>query len=221
MSAVMNATPLPTQPFKWVLLAGLFLLGAWFLWHELAYAATRDRTGESAFRNVALIAHLTLATPLLLLPIVQFSRRVRMRWPAWHRRAGWLYLASAIGAASIAIYLGFTFDSLGRRTPTVIFAALWLFFSVAALVCARRRAFIAHEQFVIRSYAMALAFVFVRVMGAAEDSLFSFLPSQELRGVTREWLCFVLPLLAVELRNSWLPAMRASRPRSTIRRGAG
>jgi hypothetical protein len=209
----MSARELPIKPFKLLLLATLFLLGVWFLWHELMYAATRDRAGESAFRTAALIAHAIFTTPLLLFPIFQFSRRIRLRWPAWHRRAGWLYLVSAIIAATIAIYLGATFDSLGRRTPTVIFAGVWLFFSVAALICARRRAFVAHEQFMIRSYAMAFAFAFVRLMGEAEDFLFPFLPSKELRGVTREWLCFVLPLLAVELWNNWLPALRAARRR--------
>jgi hypothetical protein len=214
MVASMGAAAMPVKPFKVLLLAALFGLGLWFLVDELLYAATRDRTGESAIRTTALIVHLVFAAPLLLLPVLQFSRRFRMRWPAWHRRAGWLYLVSAITASSLAIYLGLTFDSLGRRTPTVIFAALWLFFSNAALVCARRRAFTAHEQFVVRSYAMALAFVFVRIMGEAEDVLFAFLPSTELRGVTREWLCFVLPLLAVEAWYGWLPALRTARPRS-------
>jgi uncharacterized membrane protein len=209
----MTTHALPFKPFKSLLLIALFVLGVWFLSRELVDAATRDRSGESALRNVALIVHLTFATPLLLLPIVQFSRRVRMRWPAWHRRAGWLYLVSAIIAASVAIYLGLTFDSLGRRTPTTIFAALWLFFSVAALISARRRAIAVHERFIIRSYAMALAFVFVRVMGQAEDTLFAFLPTAELRGVTREWLCFVLPLLAVEMWHTWLPAVRSATPR--------
>jgi hypothetical protein len=210
----MATARIPIKPFKLLLLATLFALGVWFLAQELVYAASRDRAGESSIRTAALIAHLTFATPLLLLPIFQFSRRIRMHWPTWHRRAGWLYLASAIIASTIAIYLGFTFESLGRRTPTVIFACLWLFFSIAALICARKRSFAAHEQFVVRSYAMALAFVFVRIMGETEDLLFSFLPDKELRGVTREWLCFVLPLLAVEIWNSWLPAVRAERIRS-------
>ncbi len=203
----MGTTRLPTLP-RWLLLGGLFALGVWFLSNELVYAITRDRAGEGALRNIALIAHLSFATPLLLLPIFQFSPRIRTRWPVMHRRVGWLYLVSAILASSIAIYLGMTFDSLGRRVPVTIFALAWLLFSIAALVCARRRMFIAHEQFVIRSYAMALAFVFVRVMGAAENSILAFLPSAELRGVTREWLCFVLPLIVVEAWISWWPTLR-------------
>lgn len=212
---------LAVKPFKLLLLGILLALGVWFLSQELVYAAFRERTGESLIRTTALIARLAFATPLLLLPPFQFSRRVRMRWPLWHRRIGQFYLGSAILAASLAIYLGVTFDSLGRRTPVTIFAVVWLFFSVSALVSARRRSFVAHEQFVVRSYAMALAFVFVRVMGEFEDSLFSFLPDRTLRGVTREWLCFVLPLLVVEAWQSWLPALQAGFASSRMRKNAG
>jgi hypothetical protein len=71
------------------------------------------------------------------------------------------------------------------------------------------------------SYAIALAFVLVRVMGEIEESLFSFLPDKDLRGVTREWLCFVLPLLAVETWLTWLPALQAAQPRKVSGQAAG
>lgn len=203
---------LPPRPFKWLLLTALFALGVWFLANELIYAATRDRSGEPALRSLALVTHLVAATPLLLLPPLQFSRRIRLRWPGWHRAAGKLYLASAAVAGAVAIYLGLTFGSAGRRVPLAVFSVLWLAFSIAAWVCARRRAFTAHERFVVRSYAMALAFVFVRLMGEAQGFLFSFLPSKELSGVTREWLSFVLPLLAIEGWYSWWPALHSSAP---------
>jgi hypothetical protein len=212
----MGKVSVPARPLKLIILASLFLLGLWFLANEVAYSVTRDRSGETAVRTTALVTHMIFAAPLLLLPPVQFSRRIRMRWPILHRRLGQLYLVSALIAASLAIYLGLTFDSLGRRTPVVVFAIAWLFFSFAAFTCARRRLFAAHEKFVVRSYAMALAFVFVRVMGQGEDFLFAFLPDNELRGVTREWLCFVLPLLVVEGWQSWLPALRSD-PRGSKR----
>lgn len=214
MEPVPRSASLPPRPFKWLLLGALFALGVWFLGNELAYAFTRDRSAEPALRSYALITHLVFATPLLLLPPLQFSRRIRSRWPRWHRRAGQLYLSSAASAAAVAVYLGLTFQSVGRRVPLLLFSLLWLSFSIAAWVCARRRAFAAHEGFVVRSYAIALAFVFVRIMGEAQGLLFSFLPDRELSGVTREWLSFVLPLLAVEGWFSWWPAIRSPKPQA-------
>lgn len=213
MSAASPIT-LPPRPFKVLLLLILVSLSTWFLWGELDYALTRDRTGEPAFRTWALIVHLTFATPLLLFPPLQFSRRFRLRWPQWHRRLGRAYLVASLIAGSLAIYLGLTFDLVGRRVPVVLFATLWVAFSAAAWWCARQRAFAAHERFVVRSYTIAVAFVIVRVMGQAEDVMFPFMPDPQLRGVTREWLCFVLPLLAVEAWYTWWPALRTPRPRT-------
>lgn len=213
MSAA-SPTALPPRPLKVLLLLILVSLSAWFLWGELDYALTRDRTGEPVFRTWALIVHLTFATPLLLLPPLQFSRRFRLRWPRWHRRLGRAYLVASLIAGSLAIYLGLTFDLVGRRVPVVLFATLWVAFSAAAWWCARHRAFAAHERFVVRSYTIAVAFVIVRVMGQAEDVMFPFMPDPQLRGVTREWLCFVLPLLAVEAWYTWWPALRTPRPRA-------
>jgi hypothetical protein len=121
-------------------------------------------------------------------------------------------LTAAIIAAAAAIYLGLTMESVGRRPPLFIFGALWLAFSIAAWICARRRAFAAHERFIVRSYAIALAFAFVRTLGEVEDTLLYFLPDTELRGVTREWLSFVFPLLVVEGYYSWWPAIRTAQP---------
>lgn len=202
------------MPFKWMLLAALFALGVGFLGKELVYALARDRSGEPMLRTFVLATHLVFTTPLLLLPPLLFSRRIRLRRPSWHRVAGRLYLASAVIAGVFAIHLGLTFESAGRRVPLFVFAVLWVAFSSAAWVCARRRAYAAHERFVVRSYAIALAFVFVRIMGEAQGLLFSFLPGRELSGVTREWLSFVLPLLAVEGWASWWPAVRSSGPKA-------
>ncbi len=205
---------LPAKPFKWAVLSALLLLGIWYLGNELPYVVSKERGDEPLFRTAALLIHGLLASPLLLMPPLQFSRRFRLRWPAWHRRVGKLYLTFSIGAAFIAIYLGLTFESTGRRVPIVIFAILWLYFSTAAWLCATRRAFPAHEKFVARSYAVALGFVLVRVMGDAQSVLFAFLPSEEISGVTREWLCFVLPLLVVELGYSWWPSLPAARAKA-------
>jgi hypothetical protein len=203
----------PPAPFKWLLLAALFGLGLWFLINELRDSVTRDRTGQPALRLTVLFVHLVAALPLLLLPPIQFSRRFRARWPAWHRRAGKLYLGCAIVAALGAVYLGLTFGGLGSRVPLFTFAILWLAFSAAAWMSARRRAFAAHERFMARSYAIALAFVFVRVLGESQSVLFAFLPTVELRDTTGEWLSFVVPLIAVEAWYSWWPSLALSRAR--------
>lgn len=200
------------RPFKWLLLSTLLGLGLWYALDAVIYAFLRERPAEESWmRTAGSFVHLAVATPLLLIAPLQFSRRVRARWPHWHRRVGRVYLSFAAVAAIGAMYLGATFERVGSRVPLVVFAILWLAFSLAAWTCARRRAFSAHERFVMRSYAIALAFVFVRLLGQFQDTLFPFMPDPELRDTTREWLSFVLPLIAVEGWCSWWPSLRGAR----------
>lgn len=208
--SLLSSPRYPAKPFKWLLLMTLVLFGLWYAVDAVVYAFIRDRPiEEPLFRTAASYLHLAVATPLLLIAPLQFSRRFRAQYPLWHRRIGRTYLSFAIVAALVAAYLGVTFERLGSRTPLLIFALLWLAFSLAAWFCARRGAFATHERFVVRSYALALAFVFVRLLGEAQDLLFPFMPDPDLRDTTREWLSFILPLLAVEAWYSWWPSLRA------------
>lgn len=202
------------KPFKWLLLSTLLGLGLWYASDAVIYAFLRERQAEESWlRTMGSFVHLAVATPLLLIAPLQFSRRLRAHWPHWHRWLGRVYLSFAVVAAMGAIYLGATFERVGSRTPLVVFATLWLAFSLAAWVCARRRAFLVHERFVMRSYAIALAFVLVRLLGEFQDTLFPFMPDQELRDATREWLSFVLPLIAVESWCTWWPSVRGGHQR--------
>lgn len=205
------------RPLKWALLAALLALGLWYAFDAVVYAFDRERLAHDAwYRTLSSYIHLAVATPLLLLAPFQLSRRVRARAPAWHRRIGRTFLSCSILAATGAVYLGATFERVGSRIPLVLFGTLWFAFSVSAWLTARRGLFPAHERFVVRSYALALAFVFVRLLGEFQDILFPFMLDQALRDTSREWLSFVLPLLAVETWYNWWPSLGVVRTRSRL-----
>jgi hypothetical protein len=186
-------------------------LSAWYLYDNVLYALIRDRTDEALLRTSSRLVHLFAAVPLLLLAPLQFSRRVRLRWPRWHRRAGQVYLGAATIGALLAIHLGVTIKYEGSRVPLALFGCVWLGFSLAAWLCARQRNFVAHERFMIRGYLLAMAFVWVRLMYDFQQEMFPFIANVEVRDTTREWLSFVLPLLVAETWLSWWPALRAAR----------
>jgi hypothetical protein len=142
---------LPPAPLKWIALAMLFGFGLLYLWHELIHAATRDRSADPFMRNLLLLAHLNCATPLLLLPPLQFSRRIRLRRPVFHCWAGRVELVGAAVAAVSATVLALTFDEVGRRPPLLISTLLWLGFALAVWFCPRRRRIAAHVRFVVRT----------------------------------------------------------------------
>ena len=63
----------------------------------------------------------------------------------------------------------------------------------------------------IRSYALALVLVWLRLMDDVQDVLFFYVTDQAMRDATREWASWVIPLLMVELWISWLPQMRSNK----------
>jgi Predicted membrane protein (DUF2306) len=194
--------------YLWLIaLAGLSI---YYLYRAIDYRFLQaDRLGPSLFnKQFWYVGHVLLALPVLLGAPLQFVPRLRQARPATHRRLGRAYVIGASGSALFAIYLGATIEYEGSRLSLVITGVLWLFFTLAAWRAAVSRNFIAHRAFMIRSYALALVLVWLRLMYDFQDYLFFFVADEEMRDVTREWASWVIPLLVVELGLSWLPQVR-------------
>lgn len=204
-------------------LAGWLLLGlaaAWFIYDSVAYVASRDLQPGATFLNRQLwyFAHMGIATPLLVIAPVQFIAAIRRARPAVHRWLGRAFLTASIIAGVLAVWLGATIQYEGSRIPLALFGTVWIGFSVAAWICARKCDFANHRRFVIRSFAIGLAFIWVRLLGAFEQQLFPFISSEPARDTTQEFLSFVIPLLVVETWLSWWPGLRSALARRTPHR---
>lgn len=202
------------QQAQWLLGAAFWIVLlfaiAWFLNSSLSYAFTRDpQPGATLLnRQIWYVAHIASAVPLLLIGPLQFSPNLRRSRPRVHRLLGRIFLGGSLAGGLLAIYIGATIQYQGSRLPLALFGALWVFFAVAAWRCARAGAYAQHRRFVIRTFAIALAFVWVRVLGVFAEDLLFFIDAEEMRDATREWLSFVLPLLVVEFVLSWWPELR-------------
>lgn len=198
------------------LLAGLGLLAllSAYYFSRAAGTAMREFAGLSSGwlgKNPWYLLHIVFAVPVLLGGPLQFLPALRARFPAWHRRIGKAYVVGASVAAVTAIHLGALIEYPGSKIPLVLLGTTWLAFTLGAWRLAVRREFDAHRRFMIRSYALALAVVWVRLMGDLQGVLFPFIADEDVRDTTREWLAFVGPLLVVEAWLAWWPALRAKR----------
>lgn len=203
----------------WIVIWGLIALAAgWFLYDSAIYVATRDPQPGATFLNRQLwyLAHMGIATPLLVVAPLQFIAAIRKSRPAVHRWLGRVFLGSSIAAGLLAMWLGATIQYQGSRIPLVMFGALWIAFSAAAWLCAVKRDFANHRKFVIRSFAIGLAFIWVRILGALDPILFGFIEVEQVRDTTGEYLSFVIPLLVVEAWLTWVPAVRTALRRRPV-----
>ena len=200
-----------TALYLW--LSALALLGFYYLYRAVDYRFLHEgRLGPSLFnKKLWYFSHATLALPVVFGAPLQFIPKLRARAPHLHRWIGKAYVFGASGSAILAVYLGATTEYEESRLSIVITGLLWLFFTLAAWRSGVAKQFQAHRAFMIRSYALALVLVWLRVMYDFQDELFFFVTNEVSRDGTREWASWVIPLLVVEMWLTWLPQLRSRR----------
>lgn len=189
---------------------GLFVATSlFFLADSLAGLASPELQAGSTFWNrmVWYVGHALIATPILLIAPLQFLPGLGQSWPHVHRWLGRAFLAGCMIAGSLGVYLGSTLYLPGSRVPLSILGTLWVFFAAIAWQAARRRDFVNHRKFAIRAFALGAAFVWVRLIDSVQSDAFAFLPSEDLRETTKEWLTLLLPILVTEAWLTWGPVV--------------
>jgi uncharacterized membrane protein len=112
----------------------------------------------------ALVLHAGVSATALGLGALQFFPGFRARWPAWHRRAGTVYVIACLIGGTAALVL-----ALGASTGPIASAGfgslgvLWLGCTIQAWRLARARDFIRHRRWMTRSYALAFGAVTLRL----------------------------------------------------------
>ena len=191
--------------FIWGGFAFLILFGLLFLlrdvlkyldWSEFVYRRFWPQ-------RVGLAFHVLTASIALLVAPIQFSTRLRKRWPVFHRRTGWIYVVCALVSAMVSFHLSFLSACTMCVPPFAIWSALFLIVTTLAVLMAVRRNFEAHRHFMIRSWVLMNGFVFVRL-----DTYLEF-PFPTGPGVDRPamliWAVWVVPLIMTEMWLSWGP----------------
>jgi uncharacterized membrane protein len=157
----------------------------------------------------ALVVHATVASVALMLGALQFFPGLRTRWPAWHRRAGTVYVIACLigGAAALLLALGATAGPIATAGFGLLGLA-WIGCTVQAWRFIRARDFERHRRWMTRSYALTLAAVTLRLyLPALAVAQVDFLAGY--RAIS--FLCWVPNLIVAEI---WLrrPGFRTSPP---------
>jgi uncharacterized membrane protein len=145
----------------------------------------------------ALAVHAGFAATALLLGGFQFLQPLRRRWPRVHRWIGTVYVTACLagGAAGLLLSFGTTAGPVAGLGFGLL-ALTWTGVTANAWRLARARDFARHERWMIRSFALTLAAVTLRLylplsMIARLDFTSAY--------VAIAWLCWVPNLIAAEL----------------------
>jgi uncharacterized membrane protein len=112
-----------------------------------------------------LIPHIVAGTMALMIGPVQFSSRIRGRYPRFHRILGRVYVSCVFIAAPIGIIMA-THTHPPERIRTTVTIALqsgaWFLTTAAAFLAARNRHIQQHREWMVRSYAITFTFIATR-----------------------------------------------------------
>lgn len=144
------------------------LLFLWVCWvdERFLFVPTDPEWTHIAAYKYVLLLHGLGGLVALVAGAFQFSSRLRARRPALHRTMGKIYLGACAVGGPAAFYM-----QVRNSTPLFMPAALchsviWMLASAMAYWSIRRRKIATHRAWMMRSYAMCLIFIVVRIPDA-------------------------------------------------------
>lgn len=148
----------------WGVLAFLSIgVGGYALYHVATGFANLPLTNPM-FDPWGLRAHIAFSGFALIFGIFQFLKPLRRKAPSLHRWMGRGYVLACVGGgiAGGVIALSSTAGPIAGW-GFFLLAILWVPFTLLALVSAMKRDFTAHERWMIRSFALTLGAVTLRL----------------------------------------------------------
>lgn len=189
----------------------IYAVYAYFCWRlvDIAMQYLPYRTDVAFLRikqDVSVLLHYRIAffthvySTLFVLPagFFQFSKGFRIRYPAMHRAMGWLYVTVVlVFAAPSGCWMGlFANGGWTSQVSFCLLAILWFYFTFRAVRFASQGKFLQHRKEMIRSFALTLSAITLRLWKPVLVYLFHPHPMDVYRLVS--WLGWGINLLLAE-----------------------
>jgi uncharacterized membrane protein len=157
-----------------------------------------------------LLPHALAGTCALLLGPLQFSDRLRQRFTKFHRVVGRIYIAGALIVAPLGAYIQFFEERMGGprsfSIAALVDAILLMLTTAIAFTFILKGKVQQHRQWMTRSFAVALVFLEVRVVGGITGWDKSPAAIE-----TIVWSCLAFSLLSADIVLQ-VQELRRSRP---------
>lgn len=166
---------------------------------DVAFLRIKQDYVQYAFYQWAFFIHAYTAILALPAGFTQFSSFIRIKMPRLHRWSGWMYaLIILIFAAPSGLVIAYFAN--GGWTSQLAFcllAILWFYFTLKAIQTAKKKDFIAHRNWMYRSFALTLSAITLRIWKYVIVWAFSPRPMDTYRIVA--WLGWLLNLVIIEI----------------------
>jgi len=208
--ATVSSAALPLQRVSWfrpkyLLFAFIGLMLAYVLRHNehfLIDAKDPNWAHIHPFRWY-LLPHGIMGACALLLGPLQFSDRLRQRFAKFHRVVGRFYVAGVFIGAPMGLYIQYLEERMGGARSFSFAAgtdaALWMLTTAVAIFFILKGKVQQHRQWMTRSFAVAIVFLEVRVVGGVTG--WERLGPSAIE--TMVWMCVAFSLLFADIALQW------------------
>ena len=202
--------PFPGVRLKYLLFGVLGLMLVYVLGHDESFLVNPKDPIWQHYEPFKwwLLPHGIAGACALLLGPMQFSYRLRGRFRRLHRVLGRIYVAGVFVAAPLGFYIQHFEERMGDPRSFSIAAAadaaLWMTTTAIAMVFILKGQIREHRQWMTRSFAVALVFLEVRVIGG----LGGWENLDAHANETIVWLCLAFAILSADLVLQWQEPLR-------------
>jgi hypothetical protein len=142
--------------------------------------------------------HILFSVFSLSAGLTQFSQYILAKHKKLHRMMGYIYVVDVIFIAgpSGLIMACYANGTIVSKTSFVLLSVLWIGFTSMAIIKALKKDFIEHEKWMIRSYALTLSAISLRLMAFILPKLIHLTAHTEYAVIA--WLSWTLNLLIAE-----------------------
>ncbi len=213
--------PLAARPRNWAQLSLWTVVGlmlTYVLVHNESFLIHRSDPVWNHYQPFKwwLLPHGIAGSCALLLGPMQFSDRLRQRYLKLHRFVGWVYVTGALIVAPLGAYIQYFNERFhAPRSFTMAAgadAALLMLTTAIALFFILRGNIQQHRQWMTRSYAVALVFLEVRVLGGLLHVDDSLMATEVL-----VWTCVIFSVPLADIVLNW---REFKRPKITSNKAA-
>lgn len=167
--------------------------------YDVDFLLTKQKIIHLKHWRYAFNFHILFSVFSLIAGLTQFSQYLLTKHKKLHRMMGYIYVVDVICIAgpSGLIMACYANGDAVSKTSFVLLSVLWISFTSIAIIKALRKDFIEHEKWMIRSYALTLSAISLRLMAFVLPKFTQLNAHTEYALIA--WMSWTVNLLIAEL----------------------
>ncbi|MCE3228371.1 MAG: hypothetical protein K0S32_2922 [Bacteroidetes bacterium] len=167
--------------------------------YDVDFLLTKQNIIHIKHWRYAFYVHVFLSIFAMIAGLTQFSNYLVRKKKKLHRIMGYVYVTDILLLAGPSgLIMGFYANGfLITKVSFVILALLWMLFTGIALLKAKQKDFISHKKWMIRSFALTLSAVTLRLMALALPYMIHLGAKEEYNLIS--WTSWIFNLLVAEI----------------------